>query len=167
MSNFDLQTELGPYFLEQFRLVLTKNGASAANEINSGCPTEYSIKYHVFEAVKYHVFEADIKLDLLKKRNDIIDSNKIHTEYQIQLFKYFLQEALFMIMVQKHQLANTEPPSLHAILNKFLNLNSTVHFGRSTAFWTPGFLSEFTEALENNPRLCLETRMVKPFTLYS
>ena len=77
MSNFDLQTELGPYFLEQFRLVLAKNGASAANEINSGCPTEYSIKYHVFEAVKYHVFEADIKLDLLKKRNDITDANKI------------------------------------------------------------------------------------------
>ena len=126
MSNFDLQTELGPYFLEQFRLVLTKNGASAANEINSGCPTEYSIKYHVFE--------ADIKLDLLKKLNDIIDSNKIHTEYQIQLFKYFLQEALFMIMVQKHQLANADPPSLHAILNKFLNLNSAVHFGLSTAF---------------------------------
>ena len=50
LSNTDLKNELGPHFLKLFRLVLTQDGASAANEIKSGCPIEYSIKYHVCEA---------------------------------------------------------------------------------------------------------------------
>ena len=53
VSNIDLQTDSGPHFLEQFRLVLTQNGASAANdtnEIKSWRPIEYSIKYHIFGA---------------------------------------------------------------------------------------------------------------------
>ena len=54
-DNIALQNELGPNFLKEFRPVLTQNRASAANEIKSVCPIEYS--------TKYHVFEADIKLD--------------------------------------------------------------------------------------------------------
>ena len=65
-----------------------------------------------------------------------------------------------MIMVQKHQLANTGPPSLSAILNKFLNFNNTVHwhFGQNIDSWPHEILSEFSEALENNPELCFETK---------
>ena len=63
-----------------------------------------------------------------------------------------------MIMVQKHQLANADPPSLRAILNKFLNFNNTVHFGRNIDAWPHEILSEFSEALENNPELCFEAK---------
>ena len=37
-------------------------------------------------------------------------------------------------------------------------MNSTVHLGRSIDFWPHEFLSVFTEALENNPRLCFEKK---------
>ena len=48
-------------------------------------------------------------------------------------------------MVQ-NQLVNTDPPLLHAIMNKFLrlNFNSIVHFGQNIDFWPHDFLDEFT-----------------------
>ena len=47
VSNIALQTELGPHSLQEFRLVLTQNGASAANEIKSGYPS----KNHVLKLI--------------------------------------------------------------------------------------------------------------------
>ena len=63
-------------------------------------------------------------------------------------------------MVQKRQLASMDPPSLHAILNRFLNFNSTIHFGRNIDSDRTSFSVNSQKLSKINPNSILDDQTI-------